>query len=80
MESGSRNGAARLKIDAGVQVFFCNPRSPWQRGTNENTNELLRHHFPKGTDLNVNNAEEFAAVAAGLTCRRSTKNPCCYNR
>ena len=49
---------ARLKIDTGVQVFFCDPQSPWQRGTNENTNGLLRQYFPRGTDLTLHSAEQ----------------------
>jgi len=66
---------ARLKIDAGMQVYFCDPHSPWQRGTNENTNGLLRQYFPKGTDLSVHSAEEIAAVAAALNARpRKTLN------
>jgi len=60
---------AGLKIDAGMQVYFCDPHSPWQRGTNENTNGLLRQYFPKGTDLSVHSAEEIAAVAATLNAR-----------
>jgi IS30 family transposase len=60
---------ARLKIDAGVQVYFCDPHSPWQRGTNENTNGLLRQYFPKGTDLSIHSIEEIAAVAAALNSR-----------
>ena len=60
---------ARLKIDAGVQVYFCDPQSPWQRGTNENTNGLLRQYFPKGTDLSMRSAEEIAAVAVALNSR-----------
>ena len=60
---------AGIKIDAGVQVYFCDPHSPWQRGTNENTNGLLRQYFPKGTDLSVHNAEAIAAVAATLNAR-----------
>ena len=60
---------ARLKIDAGVQVYFCDPQSPWQRGTNENTNGLLRQYFPKGTDLSAHSAEKIAAVAAALNSR-----------
>jgi IS30 family transposase len=52
-----------------VQVYFCDPHSPWQRGTNENTNGLLRQYFPKGTDLGLHNAEEIAAVAATLNAR-----------
>ena len=60
---------ARMKIDTGVQVYFCDPHSPWQRGTNENTNGLLRQYFPKGTDLSMHSAEEIAAVAAALNSR-----------
>jgi transposase, IS30 family len=60
---------ARLKVDAGVQVYFCDPHSPWQRGTNENTNGLLRQYFPKGTDLSMHNTNEIAAVAAALNSR-----------
>jgi IS30 family transposase len=60
---------ARLKVDAGVKVYFCDPQSPWQRGTNENTNGLLRQYFPKGTDLCAHNPDALAAVAATLNAR-----------
>jgi IS30 family transposase len=60
---------ARLKIDAGLQVYFCDPQSPWQRATNENTNGLLRQYFPKGTDLSVHSADEIDAVATTLNTR-----------
>ncbi len=60
---------AQLRIDTGLQVYFCDPQSPWQRGTNENTNGLLRQYFPRGTDLARHNAEDLAAVAATLNSR-----------
>jgi IS30 family transposase len=58
-----------FKVETGIPVFFADPRSPWQRGTNENTNGLLRQYFPKGTDLSRWDAEDIEAVAATLNSR-----------
>ena len=60
---------ARLRIDTGLHVYFCDPQSPWQRGTNENTNGLLRQYFPKGTDLSMHSANDLEAVALALNTR-----------
>jgi IS30 family transposase len=60
---------AQFKVDTGIPVFFADPSSPWQRGTNENTNGLLRQYFPKGTDLSRWSSEELEAVAHTLNTR-----------
>ena len=60
---------ARISIDAGIEVYFCDPHSPWQQGSNENTNGLLRQYFPKGTDLSIHSAEHLSYVADELNGR-----------
>lgn len=60
---------AVLRIDTGLEIYFCNPQSPWQRGSNENTNGLLRQYFPKGTDLSRHTVKELDAVSHAMNTR-----------
>jgi IS30 family transposase len=58
-----------LRIDSGLEIYFCDPQKPLATGSNENTNGLLRQYFPKGTDLSRHSAKELNAVAHAMNTR-----------
>ena len=62
-------GHAKFTMATKIDVFFCDPQSPWQRGSNENTNRLLRQYFPKGTDISGFSQAKLSAVARQLNER-----------
>ncbi|WP_285637435.1 IS30 family transposase [Actinoallomurus iriomotensis] len=69
-DQGSEMGLHQeFAVTADMPVYFCDPHSPWQRGSNENTNGLLRQYFPKGTDLSIHTRQDLNAVAAELNSR-----------
>ena len=68
-QGAEMTGHAQIAAAADLDIYFCDPHSPWQRGTNENTNGLLRQYFPKSTDLSVHDTARLEEVAAQLNAR-----------
>ncbi|TMF33380.1 MAG: IS30 family transposase [Chloroflexi bacterium] len=75
LPNGQRANHAKISVATNLEIYFCDPAKPWQRGSNENTNGLLRQYFPKGTDLSVHSPEHLEFVSAQMNRRpRKTLN------